>query len=238
MKNQSKTQNARNAAFEKTHQKILDALEAYITDGWTQTLANLLVYMGEERANETLEKTPADLRKKIAAQYQSLKTKKRTDTNIINATDFVLKNSGLDGETLAKDATENLSQAQTREILLACKKMYKNDPILTISIENFTLTIKDICAMSDLDTQRFLRRVDVHKLAIAITDETDVQQKIFKNVSSRAATMIQEDIEFCGALLNSREVEKAKKEVLKAMKKLAIAGCITIDGKMNVAGNI
>ena len=43
MKNQSKTQNACNAAFEKTHQKILDALEAYITDGWTQTLANLLV---------------------------------------------------------------------------------------------------------------------------------------------------------------------------------------------------
>ena len=238
MKNQNKVQAAHIAAFEKTHQKIVDALESYITNGWAQTLAKLLVYMGAKRSNETLKKLPSELHDRVAAQYKTIKGEKRTDADIVSAVEFALKNSGFYGETLAKDATENLSQAQTREILLACKKMYKNDPILTISIENFTLTIKDICAMSDLDTQRFLRRVDVHKLAIAITDETDVQQKIFKNVSSRAATMIQEDIEFCGALLNSREVEKAKKEVLKTMKKLAIAGCITIDGKMNVAGNI
>lgn len=228
MKNQSKTQNARNAAFEKTHQKILDALEAYITDGWTQTLAKLLVYMGEECANETLEKIPADLRKKVAAQYQSLKTKKRTDTNIINAADFVLKNSGLDGETLAKDATENLSQAQIRDILLACDNFYKDDPLLMKNIEKFTLTIKDICAMSDLDVQRFLRKVDIHQLVMAMKDESDVQEKILKNVSERAATMMREDLEFIG-LASPLEIEKAHKKVLKVIKKLVAAGWITIN---------
>lgn len=238
MKNQNKVQTIYNAAFEKTHQKILDALEAYITNDWAQTLAKLLVYMGAKRANETLKKIPDELHDKVAAQYKTLKGKKRTDADIVSAAEFVLKNSGFYGEALAKDATENLSQTQTCDILVACKKLFKNDPLLAINIENFTLTIKDICAMSDLDTQRFLRRVDVYKLAIAITNEAEVQQKIFKNVSARTAQMIQEDIEFCGALLNERQVEKAKKDVLAAMKKLAIDGCITIDGKISIAENV
>lgn len=228
MKNQSKVQTARNASFEKTHQKILDALEAFITDGWEQTLAQLLVYMGTERANETLEKIPADLRDKIAVHYQTLKTKKRTDTDIMNAADFVLKNSGLDGETLAQDAAKNLSQLQIRDILLACDKLHKDDPLLAMSIEKFTLTIKDICAMSDLDVQRFLRRVDIHQLVLAMKDESDVQEKIFKNVSEQAATRMKEDLAFI-ELASPLEIEKAHKKVLKVMKKLVADGLITIN---------
>lgn len=228
MKKQIKVQAARNAAFEKTHQKILDSLEAYITDGWAETLAKLLVYMGAERTDETLKKLPKDLHDKVAAQYKAIKRKKRTNASVMSAADFVLKNSGLSGETLAQDATENLTHLQIRDILLACDKLHKDDPLLAMNIEKFTLTIKDICSMSDLDVQRFLRKVDIHQLVMAMKDESDVQEKIFKNVSEQAATRMKEDLAFIG-LANPLEIEKAHKEVLRVMKKLVADGWITIN---------
>lgn len=228
MKKQIKVQAARNAAFEKTHQKILDSLEAYITDGWAETLAKLLVYMGAERADETLKKLPEDLRDKVSAQYKAIKRKRRTDASVMSAAEFVLKNSGLDGEALAQDATESLSQMQIRDILLACNELHKDDPLLAMYIEKFTLTIKDICVMSDIDIQRFLRKVDICQLVMAMKDEIKVQEKIFKNVSKRAATMMKEDLAFIG-LVSPLEIEKAHKEVLKVMKKLVADGWITIN---------
>lgn len=237
MKNQRNDWAARDAAFDKTHQKILDTLEEYVTGGWTQTLAKLLVYMEPERAESALKKLPQDLRENVTAEYSAMEGKKRTDADVISAAGFVLKNSGFYGKALAQDATENLGQKQISKMLLFCDELFEKDPLLAMNIENFSLTFDDICDLDDRSIQRILRELESQTLAAAIKNDIKAQKKFFKNMSRRAATMLKEDMEFMGPL-KIADVEKAQKEVLQTVKALAAKGDIIIVGRLNYAERI
>jgi flagellar motor switch protein FliG len=60
--------------------------------------------------------------------------------------------------------------------------------------------------------------------------EEALKEKIFKNMSQRAAEMLKDDLEAKGPVRIS-EVEAAQKEILSAARKLAEAGAINLGGK-------
>jgi flagellar motor switch protein FliG len=61
------------------------------------------------------------------------------------------------------------------------------------------------------------------------TDEP-LKEKMYKNMSQRAAEMLKDDLEAKGPVRVS-EVEGAQKEILKLARKLAEAGTIALGGK-------
>ena len=237
MENQIELSQECRAAVDGTHQKILDALELYVVEGWTQTLAKLLLYMGAEREQAALAKMPADLRSQVLAQRELLKGKKRTDADVISAAGFVLKDCGFYGKALVEDATKDLSQKQIGQIQMACDGLFEQDPLLAMNLENFTLTFDDVCDLDDRSIQRILRETDTRAIAAALKGNEKAQKKFFRNMSRRAATMLKEDMEFMGPL-KIADVEAAQKEVMQTVKKLAANGDIIIVGRLNYADRI
>ena len=60
--------------------------------------------------------------------------------------------------------------------------------------------------------------------------DPELRERIFKNMSQRAAETLREDLEAKGPVRIS-EVEAAQKEILAAARKLAEAGAINLGGK-------
>jgi flagellar motor switch protein FliG len=76
-----------------------------------------------------------------------------------------------------------------------------------------------------------LRAVPSERLLLALKGADDtLKEKIFKNMSQRAAEMLKDDLEAKGPVRLS-EVEAAQKEILAIVRKMAEAGTIQLGGK-------
>ncbi len=76
-----------------------------------------------------------------------------------------------------------------------------------------------------------MREVSNDTLTLAMKTSTeDVKNKIFRNISSRAAEMIKEDLEVMGPVRLS-DVEKAQSEIIKIVRKMEEEGKIVLGGR-------
>lgn len=86
----------------------------------------------------------------------------------------------------------------------------------------------NLMELDDRGMQRLIREIAVDSLVIALKGVDDqLQEKFFKNMSSRAADMLREDLEAKGPVKLS-EVEAAQKEIL------AIAGRLADEGEISL----
>jgi flagellar motor switch protein FliG len=86
----------------------------------------------------------------------------------------------------------------------------------------------NIMDIDDRGIQLLLREVQSESLIIAMKGASEeLREKIFKNMSQRAAEMMKDDLEAKGPVKLS-EVESAQKEILIAARKLADAGTISL----------
>jgi flagellar motor switch protein FliG len=76
-----------------------------------------------------------------------------------------------------------------------------------------------------------LREVENDELAIALkTASETMQEKIFKNMSTRAAEMIKENMEFMGPVRLS-DVEQAQQRIVDIVRRLEETGEVIISGR-------
>ena len=95
------------------------------------------------------------------------------------------------------------------------------------------LLIKNLYLSLDPDRgiQTLLREVQSDQLAVALRGaEPEVQDKVFRNMSKRAAEILKDDMEARGPVKVS-EVEAAQKEIIAAALKLAGEGTIIVGGR-------
>ena len=79
--------------------------------------------------------------------------------------------------------------------------------------------------------QEVLRAVPGDRLLLALKGADDgLKEKVFKNMSQRAAEMMRDDMEARGPVRLS-EVEAAQKEILAMVRKMADAGTVQLGGK-------
>jgi flagellar motor switch protein FliG len=85
--------------------------------------------------------------------------------------------------------------------------------------------------LDDRSIQLLLREVQSESLIIALKGTTpELREKVFKNMSQRAAEMLRDDLEAKGPVRLS-EVEAEQKEILKIVRKLADEGQVVLGGK-------
>ena len=90
---------------------------------------------------------------------------------------------------------------------------------------------EDINLVDDKGIQSVLKEVDNDELCLALkTASEDLQQKIFTNMSARAAEVIKEDMEFMGPVRLS-DVEAAQQRIVDIVRRLEDAGDIVITGR-------
>ncbi len=88
--------------------------------------------------------------------------------------------------------------------------------------------MKIIVTIDDRSIQRFLRDVESQDLSMALKgSSTEVSHKIFSNMSTRAADMLKEDIEFMGPV-RLRDVEEAQQRIVNVIRRLEETGEIVV----------
>jgi len=109
------------------------------------------------------------------------------------------------------------------------------DPDLAQKIEDKMFVFDDIMEIDDRGVQLVLREVQSESLIIALKGANEeLREKIFKNMSARAADMMREDLELKGPTKLS-EVEANQKEILKIVRRLSDEGLIALGGKSEEA---
>jgi flagellar motor switch protein FliG len=97
-------------------------------------------------------------------------------------------------------------------------------------IEELMFVFDDLAGLDDRSMQSLLREVPSARLTVALKGaEPAMREKIFANMSKRAADMLRDDLEVAGPVRVS-EVDAAQKEVLMIARRLADAGQLTLAG--------
>lgn len=88
----------------------------------------------------------------------------------------------------------------------------------------------DLAKLDDKGFQALLKEVQTESLIIALKGASpEIRDKVFRNMSSRAAETLREDLDSRGPVKLS-EVEGAQKEVLQIVRRLAEEGTISLGG--------
>lgn len=120
----------------------------------------------------------------------------------------------------------NVVDRATERALL--EGMSEDDPQLVEDIRRLMFVFDDIAKIADKDIQTVLKNVETNQWAMALKGASpELKQKILGNLSQRAAAMMQEEMDFLGAVKAS-DVEKVQQQVVDIVRKLEEMGQITV----------
>ncbi len=139
-----------------------------------------------------------------------------------------VKSSSVGGVKAAANILNFVDSSMEGEIMELIKDA---DSDLGQKIQDLMFVFDNLADVDDQGVQALLREVSSDNLIIALkgADEA-VREKIFKNMSKRAAEMLRDDLEAKGPVRLS-EVEIAQKEILAIARRMAEAGDIVLGGK-------
>ena len=137
------------------------------------------------------------------------------------------KKSGLGGAKTAAEILNMLGSAAESSVLDFVREA---DSDLAQKIMDNMFTFDDVEKIDDKGIQALMKEVQSESLVIALKGATPaLRDKIFKNMSSRAAETLKEDLDSRGPVRLS-EVESEQKEMLKIVRRLVDEGQIVLAG--------
>ena len=133
-----------------------------------------------------------------------------------------------DQSTRSRYATAVVSCAAEKAIL---EGLTDESPELVDDIRRLMFVFEDILRVDDRGIQAVLKEIDNEELALALrTASEELKDKIFSNMSERAAQLIKEEMEFMGPVRVS-DVEGAQQKIVDVVRRLEDTGEIIITGK-------
>ena len=215
-------------SFDAAHEKVVSVIADYVSGGYIDTLAKLLVYVGDAKAEETLGKLPEPVQASVREAYEKHSDKKLTDPEILSPAMRVLKDAQFYGKTLCNEVAADLSSDNKNELINSTEELFNQDPLISLSVEKHLLTFDIITKLDDRAVQKMLREVDQQELAKALKGaDVEIQEKIFRNMSRRAATMLKEDMEFMGPV-RVADINDSRDKIIKTILNLEANGDIVI----------
>jgi flagellar motor switch protein FliG len=204
----------------------------FIQNEHPQTIALILCYMDPNKASQILSNLPHNIQADVAKRIALME---RVSPDILREVERVLerKLSALSSEDYTSaggidaivEILNNVDRATEKTIIEALED---DDPELAEEIKKRMFVFEDIVLLEDRAIQRVLREVDNQDLARALKQvDPDVQEKIFKNMSKRAATLLKEDMEYMGPI-RLKDVEEAQQKIVNIIRKLEEQGEIVV----------
>ncbi|MFY9329875.1 MAG: flagellar motor switch protein FliG [Georgfuchsia sp.] len=200
-----------------------------------QIIATILVHLDRDQASEILshftERLRNDVVLRIATldgiQPAALRELNDVLTTLLSGNDNLKKTRMGGVQTVA----EILNFIGTNLEASVIEGVREHDPELALQIQDEMFVFENLIDLDDHGMQLVLREVQSESLLIALKGSSEpMREKIFKNMSQRAAEMLRDDLESKGPVRLS-EVEAEQKEILKIVRKLADEGQIIIGGK-------
>lgn len=131
------------------------------------------------------------------------------------------------GTKVAAEIMNNLDSSIEGELMDAIREV---DEDLGNTIQDLMFVFENLKSVDDRGIQALLREVSSEVLILALKGADDeLKEKIFGNMSKRAAELLRDDLEAKGPVKLS-EVEAAQKEILVIARRMADAGEIVLGG--------
>jgi len=200
-----------------------------------QIIAIVLSYLESDHAAEVLshlqERTRTDVLMRIAT-LEGVPPAALHELNEVLEKQFSgsskMQKSGVGGIKTAADILNFMDGATEQEITEAITEQDEN---LAQQIQEQMFVFENLLEVDDRGMQTILREVQSDSLILALKGADDtMKEKIFGNMSSRAAEMMRDDLEAKGPV-KLKDVESAQKEMLVVAKRLADSGEISLGGK-------
>jgi flagellar motor switch protein FliG len=207
------------------------ALLEFIKEEHPQTIALICVYMSAESAGAVLSALEPDLQGEVAMRIAILQ---KTAPEILEQLDELLGRrllvSGSDstkaGGAQSLATVMGYVDRQTERNIL--EGLAKRDPVIAEEVKSLLFVFEDIVKLDDRAVQRVLKETDGEDLALALkTANEELLEHIYKNMSTRAAATLKEDVEILGAKRLS-EIGKAQQKIVDVIRTLEEQGQINI----------
>lgn len=200
-----------------------------------QIIAIVLSYLESDHAAEILQHLPERARSDVLMRIATLDGVPPAALKELNQVlekqfsgSSTMQNSGVGGVKTAADILNFMDGASEAAITEA---ITEHDEELAEEIQSQMFVFENLLEIDDKGMQAILRDVQSEQLIVALKGADDgIKEKIFGNMSSRAADMMREDLEAKGPV-KLKDVEEAQKEVLSVAQRLAESGEISLGGK-------
>jgi flagellar motor switch protein FliG len=203
-------------------------LSNFLINEHPQTIALIIAHLNTERKVEVLRRLPEGLQAEVVLRVANLDY---VSPELIAQLDDVLKTelstlgsidtNQLGGVEPIADMLNIMDKHNEKNIM---SRVEEKDPELAEEIRKLMFVFEDLIFVDDRGIQALLKEVDQQKLVIALkTAPDDIKTKLFKNMSNRAATLLNEDLEVLGPTKLS-DVEQAQAEIVQKCKDLEAQG--------------
>ena len=199
-----------------------------------QIIATILVHLDLDLASEILSLFTERLRNDVLLRIATLDGIQPTALRELNDVLTKLlsgsndrKKSAMGGVRAAAEMLNFMPGTLEASVIESVKEY---DAELAQKIQDEMFLFENLLDIDDRGIQLLLREVQSESLILALKGSAEeLREKIFKNMSQRAAEMLRDDLEAKGPVKVS-EVEAEQKEILKIVRRLADEGQISIGG--------
>jgi flagellar motor switch protein FliG len=200
-----------------------------------QIIAAILAHLDAEQAAEVLKELPEALRNDVvlriatldAVQPAALQDLNDVLGQLASGGDRAKKAAARGGVEAAAEVMNRLGGAVEAAVSAHLREI---DPDLAQRIQDKMFVFDNLVDLDDRAIQMLLREVQSDSLVVALKGTNDaLKDKLFKNMSQRAAEMLRDDLDAKGPVRLS-EVEAEQREILRIVRRLAEEGQIVLSG--------
>jgi flagellar motor switch protein FliG len=224
-----------NAGIESLKWMDAGSVAELIKNEHPQIIAAILVHLDADQAAEVLGAFNERLRNDVMLRIATLEGVQPSALRDVND---VLKQLLTGSDKLKKSAKGGVAAAA--EILnylggtveaSVTAHLREADPDLAQQIQDKMFVFENLVDLDDRSIQLLLREVQSETLVVALKGTSEeLRQKVFKNMSQRAAEMLRDDLDAKGPVRLS-EVEAEQREILRIVRRLAEEGQIVLGGR-------
>ena len=199
-----------------------------------QIIATILVHLAHDHASEVLNQFTERLRNDVILRIatlegilpEALKELNEVMLRLLSGSTS-MKKSAMGGVRAVAEMLNSMGSANEAAVLDSIREY---DPDLAQRILDEMFVFENLLELEDRAIQLLLREIQSESLILAMKGASEpLREKIFKNMSQRAAEMLREDLDSRGPVRLS-EVEAEQKEILKIVRRLADEGQIVLGG--------
>jgi flagellar motor switch protein FliG len=200
-----------------------------------QTIALILVNMKHQTAAEIIKALPEHLQGEVIIRIADLDdVPSEIIEEIHDVVDEMISDMGNEthanqgGIEIAAEILNNLDNQTENNIFDKIESVREE---LADEIRQKMFVFADLVALDDRSIRALLKEISNDELILALkTSSEELTQKIFNNISQRAAEMMKEDMEVMGPV-KLKDVEQAQLNIVKAARRLEEEGKIVLGSK-------
>jgi len=218
--------------------KKLDSrtVASFLRNEHPQTIALVLAHLERNQAGAVLSQFPENLQVEVVRRIARLD---QVSPAVIEEIDNALREEitlveEVGGRLVGgpQSVAEILNQMERNLETAILRRLEEEDQEeLAEEIRRYLFTFEDLLGVEDRGIMALLKEINTQELALALKAASDeLKMKFFKNMSSRAAEMLREELEIMGPV-RLKEVEAAQQKIIQRAKRLESEGQLVMAGK-------